>query len=330
MSSSSRFRDPLIGARLGEWEILSRLGEGGMGVVYRCRGPGGAVAAAKVLHGEHSRVVEYVRRFRREADAASRFSHPNAVGILGSGVEGDLHYLLMEYAEGVDLETTIDERGGLPVLFVVDVGIQLAGALGAAHAAGIVHRDVKPSNVIVSADGTVHLTDFGLARPMKAEAEDTRITRTDVVIGTPEYMSPEQCYGRTPDGRSDIYALGMMVYHALAGRHPFGDPRGRSLVSRLMRRQAEEVLPPVADLVAGVPGDLSRLVERMLAKDPEGRPPDCGTVERALESVRAGLLARERSTVRRALAGLRRAWRGGLDDPPPAFPDSGGGARSRR
>jgi len=210
--------DPLIGKEIGRFVITERIGEGGMAVVYKAHQPSlNRDVAVKILTGPLARDEEFVLRFRREAVVAGALGHPNILTVHDAGTTEDgLHYIVMEYASGGTLKELL-ARGPLSVERACEIGAQVADALEAAHGAGIVHRDLKPSNILFSGDGRPLLMDFGVA----LTASGTRLTRAGVVVGTPEYMSPEQAQGAEVDRRSDVYSLGILVYEMLTGDVPF-------------------------------------------------------------------------------------------------------------
>ncbi|MBI4618516.1 MAG: SUMF1/EgtB/PvdO family nonheme iron enzyme [Planctomycetes bacterium] len=271
--------DPLIGRTLGGCEILERIGEGGMGTVYLCRQLSlDRRVVAKILHGDLIRREEFVKRFLREAQAAAKVSHPNIVQVLDHGQDGDLHYILMEYVDGVSVKDMIERRGAIPLDQVVRIGADAARGLSAAHRSGIVHRDVKPANLMLTSDGIVKLADFGIAKPLGEDVEE--ITQTNFLVGTVQYMSPEQCEGKDIDGRADLYSLGITFYQMLTGRRPF---EGRSTVD-LMRQHLHDPPPPVERYIGKVPAEISRILSRMLAKNPEERYADGDALVADLES----------------------------------------------
>ncbi|HUW12962.1 MAG TPA: serine/threonine-protein kinase, partial [Anaerolineae bacterium] len=256
--------DSLIGKRIGQYAITEFLGEGGMGVIYKAHQPSlDRDVAIKILTGPLADDEEFVARFRREAMAAGSLGHPNILTIHDAGTTGDgLHYIVMQYAPGGTLKDLVD-RGPMPVERAREIAAQIADALAAAHAHGIVHRDLKPSNILLARDGRPLLTDFGVA----LVSSGTRLTRTGMSVGTAEYMSPEQAQGLAVDQRSDIYALGIMLYEMLAGDVPFvGDTPLATLYQHVHNTISTARLDDL-----GVPHWLSAVVERALAKQPEDR-----------------------------------------------------------
>ena len=253
---------------LSHYRLEHELGKGAMAVVYLALDLNlGRHVALKTLslneEFEGDALEEAEQRFAREAEAAARLNHPNIVTIFEAGKDHDLAYIAMDYVEGESLECFTDEDALLPVREVLEIGAQVAEALDYAHENHIVHRDVKPSNIIYVRDtGTVKVTDFGIAHL----TNDSQ-TRTGAVLGTPSYMSPEQAAGQKVDGRTDLFSLGVTVYQLLSGRLPFvGDS-----LANLIYRIATEKPQGIRKLRPGLNGNLSRVINRALQKDPEKR-----------------------------------------------------------
>src|SRR6185436_18769439 len=255
------------GEHLGVYRILSRLGSGGMGEVYLADDSRlGRRVALKVLLPELALDPSVMKRFEREACAASALNHPSILTIHELGRDGDTAYIVGEYVDGVTLRTRLDD-GPLPLREVVTIGTQIASALAVAHAAGIVHRDLKPENVMLRRDGLVKVLDFGLAKQLShrvVESEAATIERTTeagTVLGTIDYMSPEQVRCRPVDARSDIFSLGTMLYELTAGQVPFTGETSSHVMVAILEQEA----PPLDD-----PG-LQPIVARALQKDPADR-----------------------------------------------------------
>ena len=256
----------MIGRQLGGYEILSELGHGGMGVVYRARQAGlGRIVALKVLHEKLAQNREFVLRFLREARSIAALEHPGIVTVYDVGDSEGTYYFAMQLLEGETLSDRIRRKGALPPDEAASLTAQVADALGFAHAVGIVHRDVKPENIVVLPEGRAILTDFGIAW----DSSDTRLTQAGKSVGSPAYMSPEQISGRTADHRSDLYSLGVVFFQALAGRPPF---EGDSAVS-IAYQHVRDVAPSVAEIQEGVPSRAARVVSRLLEKEPGARYP---------------------------------------------------------
>lgn len=267
--------------RLGPWQIERRIGAGGMGNVYLgVHAETGERAALKVLPAAMAREEGFAQRFSREIAALRKLSHRNIVRLFGDGVSDEgLLYYVMEYVDGVTLTADIQARRRLPWREVVERTEQLAGALKAAHDAGIVHRDLKPGNLMVTADGQLKLTDFGVASVFAAE----RLTRTGGIVGTADYMSPEQARGQRCTPRSDLYALGAVMYTMLTGRPPFTG----ETTAELLRKQQYGQFDLPSRYAPDMPASLEELVCQLLEKDPGRRPPDALVVLRRLEQVLA-------------------------------------------
>ncbi len=251
--------------KIGRFKILEELGRGGMAVVYKAYDPDiNRPLAIKVLLEERCGNREYRSRFLAEAKAAGFLSHPNIVTIYDIGEVNDRPYIAMELLEGESLED--DMGSNRPILDHLAIGIQLAKALDYAHNKGIVHRDIKPSNIIrIKGSNYIKITDFGIAR--FEDAELTGLTRTGEVLGTPQYMSPEQALGRKVDLRSDLYSTGALLYQLLTGKKPFA---GDTFATLLLQITTTEPIP-IDQIVPGIPGSVRFIVERLLKKDPEKR-----------------------------------------------------------
>jgi predicted Ser/Thr protein kinase len=279
-TSASR---PFPGSNLDGYEVVALLGRGGMGEVYRAYDPRLArPVAIKLVSAQRAADTKFLARFEREARAASALSHPNLAHVYSIGQYGTRPYYVMEYVEGKTLSRTLDEEGPLPIGRALDYLRQACEGLGAAEAKGIVHRDIKPENLMVDSSGCVKVVDFGLARP--TEAGNT-ITQMDRVMGTPQYMAPEQAKSGTADHRSDIYALGATFYHLISGTPPFeGDT---SLA--VMLKHVNEPLVPLRRKCPTTPSCLADVVDRMLAKEPSDRYQTYNNVLDALENAKTSL-----------------------------------------
>jgi serine/threonine-protein kinase len=288
--------DPLIGTVLADrYDILDRLGVGGMGTVYRAEQRAlGRDVAVKVLRRELGRDPDTVARFHREAQALSNLRHPNTVAVLDFGQTADgLLFLVMELLEGEMLSTRLRRDGALPVAEALRIASGMLRSLGEAHRAGIVHRDLKPDNIFLArvdahadADEVVKVVDFGVAkiRPGGADAPiDPLSTQEGTVFGTPRYMSPEQAQGRPLDGRSDLYAVGVMLFQMLTGAVPFGEDDAVVVMAHHIMTPA----PRVLDLnpAAGIPPELDALVDAALQKRAADRPESAEEFLRAIEAL---------------------------------------------
>lgn len=255
----------MIGKLLGNrYEILEQLGGGGMAVIYKGRDTIlNRLVTIKLMRSEYTSDEDFVRRFRREAQAVASLSHPNIVSIYDVGRENDMHYLVMEYVHGEDLRSVIKREGPLEPAKAVRIARQICDALEHAHENNIVHRDVKPHNILITRTGRAKLTDFGIAR----EASAATVTTTDTIIGSVHYLSPEQARGELAGPKSDIYSLGVVLYEMLTGSVPF---TGDSPIS-IAIKHIQNAPDPLTCRRPGISAELERVVLRALHKDPERR-----------------------------------------------------------
>ena len=253
-------------SQLGRYEVTGELGQGAMGVVYRAKDPLiDRVVAIKTINLSLAKEEkdEYEGRFYQEARAAGRLNHPNIVTIYDVGKSGDIAYIAMELLQGRELRDIMNDGTLIPVDQVLDIATQVALGLNYAHEHEIVHRDVKPSNIMVIRDGHVKITDFGIARMASAAVR----TQTGMVLGSPKYMSPEQVMGRTIDARSDIFSLGVMIYEMLTGQPPFNGDN----VNTIMYQTLNGIPLPPNELNPAVPEMLNFILVKALAKSLEDR-----------------------------------------------------------
>jgi tRNA A-37 threonylcarbamoyl transferase component Bud32 len=268
------------------YTIEGEIGRGGMGVVYRARDERlQRRVAIKVLPPELAFQQDIRERFTREAQTAARLSHPHIVPIHSVGEGQNLVYFVMGYVDGESLAARIRRRGPLPVEEVRRIMKETADALGAAHALSVIHRDIKPDNILLEGTrGRVMVTDFGIAKALSA-ASGATLTGVGVAIGTPAFMSPEQAAGeRNIDGRSDLYSLGVVTYQMLTGKLPFNAPS----VAGILMKQITEAAPDIRRSRPDIPEDLALAVARCLEKDPESRWPTADALRRALETRNVG------------------------------------------
>ncbi len=255
------------GKILGNCRLLRKIGQGGMGAVYLAHHETlDKSVAVKILPESLASDSEFIQRFLREARAAAKLDHPNVIHILDAGSAEGMHYIVMEYADGTDLQKIIEKKWKIGVRDALSVTKHAALALAAAHRLGIVHRDVKPANILITRKGQVKVSDFGLARHVAATGT---VTRPDEMVGTPHYVSPEQARGEKVDGRADIYSLGGTLFCMLTGRTPFTGPTVLSIVMK--HTNPNEKPPPVRQIDPSVPPDVEALVEKAMAKDPARR-----------------------------------------------------------
>jgi serine/threonine-protein kinase len=289
----------LVGMRLnGRYRLDAQVGAGGMSTVYRAfdttlERP----VAVKLMHREIASDSDQLERFRREARSVAQLNHPHIVGVIDAGEEDGRPYIVFEYVEGETLKERIRRMGRLPVDEAIAYAIEISRALGAAHARGIVHRDIKPQNVLVDEEGSAKVTDFGIARSL----DDEGLTADGRVLGTTDYVSPEQALGHDVDGQSDIYSLGVVLYEMLTGEVPF---HGENQVSVAMKHVRED-LPDVQRLRPEVSARLAAVVERMTDKDLANRHPDAESVEADLEDALAAEASRTGTATGEATAVLR-------------------------
>jgi len=272
--------------RIGQYTTVEELGRGGMGVVYKAHDPSlDRFVAIKVLGTHLTEDPEYVQRFSREARAAAALNHPNIVQIYTIGEDAGRHYFVMEYVKGTSVQQLIRTEGRLDPARAAGIVLQAASGLAAAHGAGILHRDIKPGNLMVDERGIVKIADFGLALAPEAA---TRLTATGMLMGTPGYLSPEQCLDQGVDKRSDIYSLGATFFEMLTGRTPFTADSPLALLRKIVELQP----PDLGELAPDVAPEVRRIVSRMMAKDPAERYQECeeivGDLRRWMEASGAG------------------------------------------
>jgi hypothetical protein len=278
-----RVRHELIG---GRYELKHVVGSGGMSTVYCAfdtlleRN-----VALKILHDQYGEDEEYVERFRREARAVAQLSHPNIVTVIDRGEEDGKQFIVFELIEGDNLKDLVGRGGPMPVRRVLELCLEIGRALAFAHAQGLIHRDVKPQNVLLNGDGRAKVTDFGIVRSLDAVGH----TETGTVLGTSHYIAPEQARGERVDAQTDVYSFGVVLYELLAGEVPYP---GDNFLSVAMKH-VNEPIPNVLDSRPDTPLRLATLIERSLAKQPEARPASMNEVVAELEAVLAELDAKD-------------------------------------
>ena len=247
------------------YQLLERLGSGGMSDVFRARDLMlERSVAIKVLHEDYSNDEAFQQRFRQEARAAANLSHPNIVTVHDFGFDHGQLFLVMEYIPGKDLKTILRQRGRFSVEEAIALMVQACAGIGYAHRAGLVHCDVKPHNMIVTPDGRLKVTDFGIARALSTILPDER---ADVVWGSPQYFSPEQAAGEAPSPASDVYSLGVVLYEVLTGALPFTAPSSEELA----RMHLEAAPIPPSEYVPDIPSALEQIILKVLSKEPAAR-----------------------------------------------------------
>ena len=283
----------LVGKSLGQFRIVEHIGAGGMASVFKAYQPTlDRYVAIKVLPAYHARDPIFVKRFTQEARSVAKLAHPNIVQIHDFGEQDNITFIVMEYVESGTLKDRLKERP-LTVPEAVDFVIQAAEGLGCAHSHGIIHRDVKPANMLLRKDGHLLLSDFGIAKILEGTVN---LTRVGTGIGTPQYMSPEQGTGQPVDRRSDIYSLGIVLYHALTGRVPF---TADSPLSITVKHLNDPI--PVENLrVKGVPQPIEQVLLKMTAKAPADR---YQTTDELIEALTRALTASQLTLPR---------WRAGI------------------
>jgi serine/threonine-protein kinase len=298
----------------GRYRVLSRLGSGGMADVYCAEDTHlGRQVALKVLYRRFAQDAEFVERFKREAQSAAGLTHPNVVNVFDRGEHDDTYYIAMEYLPGRTLKEVIGERGALDQEAVIDIGIQILRASSFAHRRGVVHRDLKPHNVMLDDAGNAKVTDFGIARAGASE-----MTEAGSIMGTAQYLSPEQAQGHSATAQSDLYSVGIILYELLTGRLPFD---GESAVAIAVQHLNDQPAP-ISSLRPDVAPALEAAVMRGLAKDPGSRWADADEFIRALEGARAALATQPLGQDTAAFAPLPPTAVAGADGaPPPADED---------
>ena len=257
--------EPRVGDTIGGYRLEETLGEGGMGYVFRALGEGGRRVALKVAKPELARDDIFRKRFDREARIAARVRHPHVVPVVDVGEHGGLPYMAQEFVSGGSLEDKIEREGPLDLQTAVTICTAVATGLDALHAAELIHRDVKPANILLDRERTAYIADFGLAKDPHA----SRITKHGQALGTMDYMAPEQIRGEDVSPATDVYALGCVMHACMSGRPPFADRVGMRI---LWAHLQEDPPDPVAQR-DDVPADVGWAITRALEKEPSDRPP---------------------------------------------------------
>jgi eukaryotic-like serine/threonine-protein kinase len=297
----------MVGEVLADrYELEELVGTGGMSSVFRAHDRLlDRKVALKILHQQYSGDDDYVERFKREARSVAALSHPNVVTVIDRGEHEDRQFIVFEYVEGENLKRLIERRGPAPVPNALELAIQIARGLAFAHQHGLIHRDVKPQNVLLNGDGRAKVTDFGIARSLNVQRG---MTQTGTVLGTSDYIAPEQAQGQRVDEHTDVYSLGVVVYELLTGEVPFP---GENFVAVAMRHINEEP-PSVREKRPDVPVRVDEAVRRAMAKRPEDRFPTmdafCAELEACLAELQAAGTQVARPAVRRQHRPRFSAW----------------------
>ncbi|MFI4851658.1 MAG: transporter substrate-binding protein [Gimesia chilikensis] len=274
-----------IGQQLGKYEITELLGVGGMGVVLKAYDPSiERDVAIKLLHSDVSVDEPALGRFLAEAKSAGKLSHANIVTIYEIAQEGETYYLVMEYVSGGSVESYLQAKGAFPVADATRMMIEACKGLSIAHSAGLVHRDIKPANLMLTRDGTLKISDFGLAKQTSGTA--LQMTQAGMIVGTPYFMSPEQCEAREVDARSDVYSLGATYYSLLTGKSPYEDSGS---VMQVLYAHCNSPAPDPREIQSGVPSACAKIIERAMAIDPVSRYQSAEAMRYDLEAVLAAI-----------------------------------------
>jgi len=247
-----------------KYEISEEIGRGGMAIVFKAIQKNlGRIVALKVINQNLVNDSEFLSRFHREAQLVARLNHSNIVHVYDEGIQNGYHYMAMEFLNGINLYNRIQKEQKLSIPEVITIGGQIANALQHAHSHGIIHRDIKSSNIIITQEGRAVLLDFGIAYA----AFGLKLTKTGTIFGTPEYMSPEQAQGEKVDYRTDIYSLGVVLFECLSGHSPFKGDNPITIIHKVIH----EVPPLLSDIRPDIPVKLARVINKALAKNPEQR-----------------------------------------------------------
>ena len=266
----------------GRYELLERIGSGGMSVVYKARDRAlGRIVAIKMMHESFTSDSGFLKRFQQEAHAAANLAHPNIVTVHDIGQDEYKHFIVMEYVEGQTLKEIIRSYEGdpLPINRALDLIIQVCNGIGYAHRANLVHCDVKPQNIIVTVDERVKVADFGIARAISGATQQQQVSQ---VWGTPQYFSPEQAAGEAPTPASDVYAIGIILFEMLTGRLPFAAESHTAMALKHLHTPP----PLVTEFNPGIPSQLAQIINKLLAKEPAGRYRTAGQLGRILTTYR--------------------------------------------
>ena len=257
--------EPQLGDTFGSWRLEELIGEGGMGRVYRAVGPDGTQAAVKIVKAELASDSVFRKRFDREARVAQRVNHPHVVPVIETGEVEGIPYLVQVFITGGSLEDRIKRDGKLALDETVKICTAVASGLDALHGEGLIHRDVKPANILLDEQGVPYIADFGLAKDRDASI----LTKAGQALGSMDYMAPEQIRGEEVSAQSDVYALGCVMFECLSGRPPFADRQGMRILWAHLQEDPPDPLAERDD----VPADVGWALRQALEKEPEERPP---------------------------------------------------------
>jgi serine/threonine protein kinase len=266
--------DPLVGTAIGGYQIESVLGEGGMGKVYRASASDATRVALKLVKQDYARDETFRRRFNREARIAQTVKHPNVVPVLATGEHDGIPYMAQVFIDGTSLDAKIKQEGQLDVQIALRICTDVAAGLEALWAAGMVHRDVKPANILISESGQGYITDFGLAK----DTQGSLLTLPGQALGSMDYMAPEQIRGEEVNAASDIYALGCVMYESLCGKPPFADVQGM----RILWAHLQDPPPDPRGIRPDLSPELTQALMTALEKEADKRPSSAGEYARML------------------------------------------------
>jgi serine/threonine protein kinase len=270
--------DPVAGDAVGPYTIESELGAGGMGRVYKAIGADGGAVAVKIVKDEMAGDEIFLKRFKREAEVAQRIEHPNVVAVIETGDHDGMPWAAQRFISGGSLEERLDRWGALDLHQVIAIFRQVAGGLDVLHANGLIHRDLKPGNILVDERGVPFIADFGLAKDHQSEG--TVLTRPGQALGSMDYMAPEQIRGEDVGPATDVYALACMLTELLTGRPPFGDKVGM----RIMWAHLQDPPPHPADMKAALPRPVGDAILKGLEKEPTARPQSASEFMKLVEN----------------------------------------------
>jgi serine/threonine protein kinase len=269
--------DPVAGDTVGTYTVEEQLGEGGMGRVFKATGPDGQPVALKMVKSEMAGDEIFLKRFRREAEIAQRIQHPNVVSVLDTGDHEGLPWAAQRFISGGSLEERLERWGALDLHQVIAIFKQVAGGLDVLHENGLIHRDLKPGNILVDDRGTPYIADFGLAKDHQNEG--TVLTRPGQALGSMDYMAPEQIRGEDVGPATDVYALSCMLFELLTGNPPFADRVGM----RIMWAHLQDPPPHPSDTNADIPRPVGDAILKGLEKEPSERPQSASELMRLVE-----------------------------------------------